>query len=72
MLVYQRVTGFQMLQTHWPMTILLFNIANSKIHYNPFFLLLKTPPNKNKKNWCGTSVFFLLSTIGFLIVDIEN
>ena len=38
--------------------------------HNPFFLLLKHP--FKKKGWCGTSVFFWLGTIGFLIVVIEN
>jgi len=39
--------------------------------YSLGLLFTKTPPNK-KKDWCGTSVFFWLGTIGFLIVVIEN
>ena len=35
---------------------------------NPFFLVLKLP----NKDWFGTSVFFWLITLGFLIVVIEN
>jgi hypothetical protein len=38
---------------------------------NPFFLLLNLPQIK-KQDWCGTSGFFWLGKIGFLIVEIEN
>ena len=40
---------------------------------NASFLLLELPPSPPKrKDWCGTSVFFWLVTIGFLIVVIEK
>jgi hypothetical protein len=38
---------------------------------NPFFLLLKLTQIK-KMDWCGTSVFFGLGTIGFFIVVVED